>query len=485
MPLMRPGGAALRLSGPDRLGLPAAPWLRASGARATAILVALGCAALTLLISVSPVLRLAYRAPQLRLVLETAIALVALGAAYLAVGRLRQTRALSDLFLVAALGLKAFSTFGIGRAAVSLPLVGAVVSAAVLVAAAFTPPRPLELPVRAAVVLCGALGAAVAALVVLSTRWVASDDAVSPRLSVHPQLDSRPGAVAAQLVCAVLLAIAAAGFAARADRSGDELLRWFALAAVIASFARIHYALFPALHHDWVYTGDVLRLVACLLVLTGCAREISSYWASRAELARAEERARLAREFHDGLAQELAFIVSETRRSAAADARALSRIRDAAERGLDETRWAIAALTRPVDEPLARTLAGALEETAARSGARIVVDASSAERALGRLDGGSSGHELIRIVREAATNAVRHGRAQTLTLSLVAEDERLRVLLVDDGCGFDPAAASRGFGLRSMDERAARLGGRIVVRSAPGAGAAVELEVPWHGRRAS
>jgi signal transduction histidine kinase len=89
-------------------------------------------------------------------------------------------------------------------------------------------------------------------------------------------------------------------------------------------------------------------------------------------------------------------------------------------------------------------------------------------------------HEVFRIVQEALTNAVRHARAASVTVS-VLNDENLEVIVDDDGIGFDPdAQSSRGrrLGLTSMRDRASSLGGRLIITSSPGKGATVRLEVP-------
>jgi signal transduction histidine kinase len=86
--------------------------------------------------------------------------------------------------------------------------------------------------------------------------------------------------------------------------------------------------------------------------------------------------------------------------------------------------------------------------------------------------------DLARIVREAVSNAARHGEASNVTVALSNTDV-IRVSVSDDGKGFDPnAPRRRGFGLTSMRERAEARGARVEVRSRPGAGTCVEVVVP-------
>jgi signal transduction histidine kinase len=286
-----------------------------------------------------------------------------------------------------------------------------------------------------------------------------------------------PAYVALQFVAAGLFVAAAIGFVARAERTGDEMMGWFAAGAAVAAFSRINYGLFPPFLDERVYTGDVLKLGFAVVLLVGAMREIQAYWRNRAEAAALEERRRLARDLHDGLAQELAFIAAQARALAAADggSGAATRLAAAGERALDESRRAIAALTRSVDEPLDTALAQAAEEVALRAGARVKLDlapnvvVSAARR-----------EALIRIAREAVGNAARHGRARTIDVQL-ASGSGLRLRVADDGVGFDLAAADRegrGFGLVSMRERAESLGGVFRAESRPGAGSVIEVTLP-------
>ncbi len=89
---------------------------------------------------------------------------------------------------------------------------------------------------------------------------------------------------------------------------------------------------------------------------------------------------------------------------------------------------------------------------------------------------------LYRIAQEALRNALRHGRPGRVTVRLLEEPGALTLEVADDGEGFDPATVPPGhLGLVSMRERAARAGGRLQVRSAPGRGTTVRASLPRAG----
>jgi signal transduction histidine kinase len=88
---------------------------------------------------------------------------------------------------------------------------------------------------------------------------------------------------------------------------------------------------------------------------------------------------------------------------------------------------------------------------------------------------------ILRIVGEALANAARHANARTVNIRLGNVDGSLRVAVSDDGRGFDSddeELAERGFGLRSMRERAQLIGGHVNLNSQPGAGTRVEIGIP-------
>jgi signal transduction histidine kinase len=176
-----------------------------------------------------------------------------------------------------------------------------------------------------------------------------------------------------------------------------------------------------------------------------------------------DERRRIARELHDGVAQELAYIVAESSGSLAA----------AAERALDESRRAIAALTRPVDEPLEVALVQAAEEVAGRVGVQLRIEVGR-----GAQVSPDEREALIRIVREAITNAGRHGGAENVSVELSNGNGTL-LRIADDGSGFDTRHTRvGGFGLVSMRERTEALGGRFKLSSDAGEGTRIEVRLP-------
>jgi signal transduction histidine kinase len=420
-----------------------------------------------------------YANPSLRVALETASTLVALLAAYLVFGRFQTSRSVSDLVLVCSLELIALRTFVFGAyPAVSQDpsilaswgqVVSAILAAAALAAGAFAPDSRVRHERRVNVLLLG-LPLAVGAVAV-------AEAAAIPDLPLEiGQATDERIYVVLQLVAAGLFASAAVGFTRRAERSGDDLMRWFAAGATVAAFGRLSYALFPPFEDGSVYTGDVFRFGFASLLLIGATREIQAYWRSRVDAAALEERRRVARDLHDGLAQELAFIATQSRTLAADRGQdpELAQLANAGQRALDESRRAIAALTRPVDEPLDVALAQAAEEVAHRIGAPLQLElatdvvVSSAWR-----------EALVRITREAVANAARHGRPDLIRVELFTSPS-LRLRVVDDGSGFDAAAASQAqrFGLTSMRERAESLGGSLRVESSLGGGTLVEVVLP-------
>lgn len=447
--------------------------------------------AATVLIAVLEPLRFAYEGREIRLAIVTAVSLIGLLAAGLVFARFHRSSRLQDLLLFAALAVLALSNLAFASLPSAFgyldtnfsawaPVLGGLAGAILLAVSAAIPDRRLRETARpgawtagACLVLLAVLGLAAAQL---APGW---STPLPPGLNAAdsgaPSFE-RPGASAIEALLALLYGIAAIGFVRRARLDpSDPLISSFAVAAPLGAAAALNYALSPSLYGGWVYTGDLFRLGFYGMLLVGAARELVAWQAQLAETAVLRERRRIARDLHDGLAQELAFIVGQTR--ALADASggtgSFRHLVAAAERALDESRTAIAALTRPVDEPLDVALAQAAEDVAERVGTRVRFDLARNVRVAPGVR-----EDLARIVREAVTNAARHGEAEIVTVAL--ENSRdLRVRVSDDGLGFDPEKpARRGFGLTSMRERAQANGGDLTITSQPGGGTQIEVVIP-------
>ena len=90
---------------------------------------------------------------------------------------------------------------------------------------------------------------------------------------------------------------------------------------------------------------------------------------------------------------------------------------------------------------------------------------------------------IYRIVQEALTNATKHGHADRAVVEVIEEDGQVRLLVRDDGRGFDPRRATSGFGLLGVRERVDLLEGELTVVSAPGQGTTLSVILP--ARRAA
>ena len=448
---------------------------------------------LTVAVVSSPALPFAYQAPTVQVMLETVNAVVALLVGFLLYGRFRQSRRVQELLLALALGALAVANLvltalpsavaGGGDAAGPWAALGARLLGTALLALAALVPRGLLLGRRGTGVVVLVFGAVLLG-VTAAGMWGTGDlptattvtglpAAAGPRLTAHPLV------VAAQSLGALGYALAAVALVRQSQSrsAADELLRWLAAGFVLAAFARVHYVLFPSLYSDYVYTGDLLRLGAYLLMLTGAVREIQSFWRLQTEAAVEQDRRRMARDLHDGLTQELAYIHGQARQLARrpADTVTVQRIGSAADRAIDEARRAIAALTQPAHEPFPHVLGGLLESMAVRYDVEVV---PSVDPDVQVTD--AQAEALLRITAEAVRNAARHGGASRVTVTLRLDP--LRLTVSDDGRGFDVPGGTgeraTGFGLTSMRERAAGLGAELSIDSTPGKGTTVQVRRP-------
>jgi two-component system NarL family sensor kinase len=238
---------------------------------------------------------------------------------------------------------------------------------------------------------------------------------------------------------------------------------------------------------DWrELSDDDLRLLYTVGDLLSIAVERARLFARRIEFGAAEERNRIAREIHDTLAQGLAAIALQLETSdALLEAGSnIERARQAVQHALGLARTNLEEARRSVLDlraaPLeGRTLAEAItqlaEEYAIKGKLRLELDVNGENRPLPqRIEGG-----LYRMAQEALTNIIRHARAARMTVQLTTTPEQIKLIVEDDGLGFEPSEVPRGrYGLIGLNERAKLLGGTLELCSSPGEGTWVEVTVP-------
>ena len=200
-----------------------------------------------------------------------------------------------------------------------------------------------------------------------------------------------------------------------------------------------------------------------------------------------QDKVRLGRDLHDGLIQTLyaTGLVLETAAQQLATspadvteaARLLDRAKTTLNAAIREARGTIGGLTPDAleEQSFPVAVAAILEHL---DGGRLRERRVRLDPALPSFDGAAR-TELLQIIRESASNALRHGGATELDLAFAPQpDGRLRLAIRDNGLGFDPAVVTRGHGLDNLAARARALGASLSIDSAPGRGAAVTLLIP-------
>lgn len=302
------------------------------------------------------------------------------------------------------------------------------------------------------------------------------------------------------MVEAATVAVFFAGAAAcrrvwwRDRRVGDHFL---SLGLVLMAGAQLSDIVVPNTHPGPVASGDLLRMafgIVMLLAIEAQARAmLAAQRRSNLELARLrevegeraalEERARLSRDLHDGLTQDiwLAKMKAASLRSAPLDPatrQMVDELAEALEQGLQEARQVVLSLRQPVsdDGGFEGLLCEVVKATSDQFGIRVECVMPPATPPLPA----RTQVELIRIVQEALANARRHAQASRVTVRAEVEDDRFILQIIDNGRGFalDDVRPS-AVGLRSMRERAAIIGGSVDIRSLPGEGTRVSVSMPF------
>jgi signal transduction histidine kinase len=303
--------------------------------------------------------------------------------------------------------------------------------------------------------------------------------------------------VAVHLLCGLVFLVAAELTRRLHRRQGTMGDAFLAVGLVFAAFGEFHTAFFPGTFGGIITTGDVLLVAFAVVILIGIEAEAR---ATRAALGRAnetlgqlkdaevrraalEERTRLSRELHDGLAQDLWLAKLKVGRLALApdlgdSARAVcDEVAGAIDTGLADARQAVMTL-RLGSEPavsLQELVARQVDDFADRFGLRaeFVCDGD-----LPRLAPRSEA-ELLRIAQEALNNVARHADATVVRVKASVVGSSLELVVGDNGRGFEPGEVPDGsFGLASMRERAQLIGGELTIDSAPQDGTRIRVRVP-------
>jgi len=426
--------------------------------------------------------------PSGRAAIETVIAIAAICTARLLVANFRRSGRLPDLLLLCALASVALTDFVYcaapalvggtnaesgGGAKLACELIVSVAFAA----AAFAPGKLIRYPNRRLIGVTTLVGATIIVLAELLEKATGSHwSAGLQQIGIRGAVD-HPVELAVNGVAATVLLVSALAFLRRAQR-GDTQSALLAGASFLLAGARLQYLAVPAVATNWITPREGLRLAAYAMLLG------SAYWeyarARRAEALAAisSERDRIARDLHDGLAQDLACIAAQGQRLGT-ELKPDHPLMVAARNALATSRGVIADLsasTAPTTEAALRLVANDLHH---RHGVEIEVRVEMTTALEGSNDLNLVDREhIVRIAREAIVNAALHGRARRVDVVLSGSGgEDLVMRITDDGWGITDAHGS-GMGLRTMRARAAALGGQLNAHSGPAGGTQLELTVP-------
>ncbi len=473
----------------------------------------------TVVVLVDPTIVPAVVDERVDLAINSLAALIAFGVAALAWGRHREAREPGAVFRAAGFGvLGAFNALTVAvmlahaEAAFGmsldmpgqLPVIGTVLSrtaaAALLLLGAVVGVRGWRIGAHSGLLTVISPAVVVVGLMIVGSRaqealpsLIGAQQLAALRLNPQQPLELAGGTLALavmQIVVAVGYGVAA-WLSLRVRSAGRG---WLAAGLLVAAFSQLHAAIHPGAYSALVTTGDLLRVLFYSILLVGMVIEWRADLRSlevahsdlqrlrQAELAQAtyEERGRLAREIHDGLAQDLWYAKLKQARLADAaelsdDARSLiGEVAAAIDSALLEARSAVMALRPAAAGSFSEVLARSVDEFADRFGIRAEHQVAAALELAPRAQA-----EVLRIVQEALTNVRQHADATVVRVHAAQDSGGVTVRIADNGRGFDPVGADPArYGLRSMRERAESVGGRLNVDSRPLDGTRVEIVIP-------
>jgi signal transduction histidine kinase len=426
--------------------------------------------------------------PSGRAAIETVITIAAICTARLLVANFQRSGRLPDLLLLCAVVAVALTDFvycaapaliggtkaesgGGARLACEL-----IVSAA-FAAAAFAPGKLISYPHRRLIGPAALAGAATVVMVELleeatGSRWSASLQEIGIQGAM-----GHPVELAVNVVAAIVLLASGFAFLRRAQR-GAIRCALLAAASFLLAGARLQYLAVPAVATNWISPREGLRLAAYAMLLGSAYWEYARAHRADAVAAISSERERIARELHDGLAQDLACIAAQGQRLGA-ELQREHPLMVAARNALATSRGVIADLSASTAPTTEAALCLIADELRHRHGLEIEVRVEMTT-ALGRSDDFDlvDREHIVRIAREAIVNAALHGRARRVDVVLSGTGGGdLAMRITDDGWGIADTHGC-GMGLQTMRARAAALGGHLSAHSGPAGGTQLELTVP-------
>jgi len=239
------------------------------------------------------------------------------------------------------------------------------------------------------------------------------------------------------------------------------------------------------------FDSSEVALLSALASQVGPVLQNAQMFSKTGAIAVLQERQRVAREVHDGLAQTLGYLnmqlgimdrllASGDTDRAQAELEAMTAVTREAYQDISRS---IMDLRTPLSQTgLRRTLREYVESFSQRTGIACHFEGHRGSAAILSPDGEV---QLVRIVQEALANVSKHAPGAEVWLEIEASDREVRVVVRDNGPGFDPpsVAQSGRFGLQTMRERAESVGGSLVIESREGAGTRVEVAIPVEGVR--
>lgn len=319
-----------------------------------------------------------------------------------------------------------------------------------------------------------------------------------------------PTAVTPQSLASILFFVASWRLLAIHKRTGRPEVYLFAYLALLFAMAELVFMYsVPWDTRWWFWHG--LRLTACLLMLGYLVQryrhmvtdlETSLNLTKRTETTlrqnerrlkeALDERQRIAEDLHDGAIQSIYAVtlgIERCQRQLTADPQDSAQRLEAMTKDLKsvirDLRAHLVGLEAPIRdeqqlEPALVSIASSMDNP---NYTRFRVDVESV--AAGQVNPEQS-HHLLAIAREAMSNSVRHSGARNGRVSLMVYDGHVRLVVEDDGVGFQPAAVPPGgHGLKNMQARVAKLGGRLAIVSEAGQGTRIIVDLPQEGSHAS